>query len=70
MPHAFIRYRLPEEQAEYNAAMQGVAAKSTIWDVDQYCRGLLKHGTISDETARHFERIREMLRARPELLND
>ena len=70
MPHAFIRYRLPEEQTEFNAAMQGGAAKSTIWDVDQYCRGLLKHGEPSEETRRHLEEIREMLRERPGLLDD
>jgi hypothetical protein len=70
MPHVILRYRLPDEQVEFNAAMQGREAKDTIWEVDQYCRGLLKHGTISDETASHLEHIREMLRERPELLDD
>lgn len=70
MPHVIIRYRLPDEQAELNAAMQGQAAKSTIWDVDQYCRNLLKHGEPSEETRRHLEEIREMLRDTPGLLDD
>jgi hypothetical protein len=70
MPHVILRYRLPDEQVEFNAAMQGRDAKIVIWEVDQYCRGLLKHGTISDETAKHLEHIREMLREKPELLND
>ena len=56
--------------AELDAAMQGGAAKSTIWEVDQYCRGVLKHGEPSDETARHLERIRDMLRDKPGLLDD
>jgi hypothetical protein len=30
----------------------------------------LKHGEPSEETAKHLEHIREMLRERPELLND
>jgi hypothetical protein len=68
--HVFLRYRLPDEQADFDAAMQGRDAKIVIWEIDQYCRGLLKHGTISDETAKHLEHIREMLRERPELLND
>ena len=70
MPHVIIRFRLPEDQGDFDAAMQGRDAKIAIWEIDQYCRGLLKHGTISDETAKHLEHIREMLRERPELLDD
>jgi len=29
MPHVILRYRLPDEQAELNAAMQGGDAKVT-----------------------------------------
>ena len=70
MPHVILRFRLPDEQPEYNAAMQGVAAKSAIWDVDQHCRSILKHGEPSEETRRHLEEIRNMLRERPGLLDD
>ena len=70
MPHVILRYRLPDEQVELNAAMQGRDAKSAIWGVDQYCRGVLKHGEPSEETRRHLEEIREMLRERPGLLDD
>ena len=68
--HAILRFRLPDEQAEFDAAMQGREAKSVIWAVDQHCRSILKHGEPSEETRRHLEEIREMLRERPELLND
>ena len=70
MPHVILRYRLPEEQHEFTAAMQGADAKSAIWQVDQYCRGILKHGEPSAETRRHLEEIRETLRERPGLLDD
>jgi hypothetical protein len=70
MPHVILRYRLPDEQVELNAAIQGGDAKATIWQVDQYCRGLLKHGEPSEETRQHLEHIREMLRDRPGLLED
>lgn len=70
MPHVILRYRLPEEQVEYNAAMQGSAAKAAIWEVDQYCRTILKHGEPSDDERRHLDRIRDMLRERPGLLDD
>lgn len=70
MPHVILRYRLPDEQVELNAAIQGGDAKATIWQVDQYCRGLLKHGAPSEETRQHLERIRDILRERPGLLDD
>jgi len=70
MPHAFIRYRLPEEQTEYNAAMQGGAAKATLWAVDQHCRSILKHGEPSEETREHLEHIRQLIGETPGLLDD
>jgi hypothetical protein len=70
MPHVIIRYRLPDEQPELTAAMQGAEAKGVIWSVDQHCRSILKHGEPSEETRRHLEEIREMLRERPGLLDD
>jgi hypothetical protein len=70
MPHVIIRFRLPDEQVEFNAAMQGREAKGVIWEVDQYCRSILKHGEPSAETRQHLEQIRELLRERPGLLDD
>ena len=70
MPHVILRFRLPDEQPELNAAMQGRKAKATLWAVDQHCRSILKHGEPSAETRRHLEEIREMLRERPGLLDD
>ena len=68
--HVIIRFRLPDEQPELNAAMQGRAAKIAIWNVDQYCRGIVKHGEPSDETRRHLDEIRDLLREHPGLLDD
>ena len=70
MPHVTIRFSLPDEQVELNAAMQGRDAKSTIWEVDQYCRGIIKHGSQGDLVAMHLETIRDILRERPGLLDD
>jgi hypothetical protein len=70
MPHVILRFRLPDEQVELNAAMQGRDAKSTIWEVDQYCRGIIKHGSQGDLVAMHLETIRDILRERPGLLDD
>jgi hypothetical protein len=70
MPHVILRYRLPDEQHELNAAMQGREAKAALWAVDQHCRSMLKHGEPSEETRQQLEQIREMLRERPGLLDD
>ena len=70
MPHVILRFRLPDEQPELTAAMQGRDAKAMLWLVDQHCRSILKHGEPSEETRQQLEHIREMLRDRPGLLDD
>jgi hypothetical protein len=70
MPHVILRFRLPDEQPELTAAMQGRDAKGAIWSVDQYCRNILKHGEPSAEVRKHLEWIRDMLRDKPGLLDD
>jgi hypothetical protein len=70
MPNVIIRFRLPSEQTEFTAAMQGRDAKAAIWLVDQHCRSILKHGEPSAETRQHLDEIREILRERPGLLDD
>ena len=62
MPTVTIRYTLPEEQGDYDAARLGRQMVSTIWEIDQRCRSLLKHGEPSEETAALAEEIRAMLR--------
>jgi hypothetical protein len=62
MPTLTIRYRLPEEQAEYEAARLGTAMAATLWEIDQRCRSLVKHGEPSEETARLAEEIRQIIR--------
>ena len=62
MPTVTIRYRLPDEQHEYDCARVGQAACGTLWDIDQRCRALLKHGDPSEETARLAEELRQIIR--------
>ena len=62
MPTVTLRYRLPDEQADYDAARLGRDACAALWDIDQRCRALLKHGEPSDETAALAEEIRQMIR--------
>jgi hypothetical protein len=62
MPIATLRFTLPEEQADFDAARLGQRMVATIWEIDQRCRSLLKHGEPSSETGRLAEEIRQMLR--------
>ena len=61
MPIAILRFTLPEEEAEFRTAQQGRAAKSTLWDIDQRLRSLLKHGDPSEGTASLAEEISGMI---------
>ena len=61
MPLVTVQYRLPDEEHEYLAAMQGVAALAVLHDIDQHCRNLVKHGTPSEETETLAEHIRQLI---------
>jgi hypothetical protein len=60
---ATLSYTLPDEQGEYDAARLGRQALATLWEIDQHCRSLIKHGEPSDETRRLAEEIRAMIPA-------
>ena len=62
MPIATIRYRLPDEQHDYDCARLGRDACAALWDIDQRCRALLKHGEPSEGEERLAEEIRQMIR--------
>ena len=62
MPIATLRFTLPDEQADYDAARLGRQMVAVIWEIDQRLRSLVKHGEPSEETARLAEEIRQMIR--------
>jgi hypothetical protein len=70
MPTATLRYTLPDEQAEFDAARTGAEARRVLWDIDQHCRSILKHSDPSAETAALAEEIRRMIADSPEGLLD
>jgi hypothetical protein len=61
MPHVLIRFRLPEEQSEFETAIQGGRARSALWDIDQACGSLLAHGEPTTAEAALAERIRALI---------
>jgi hypothetical protein len=62
MPTVTLRYSLPDEQHEFDAARLGAAACGCLWDIDQRLRALLKHGDPSEAEARLAEELRQMIR--------
>ena len=61
MPRLTITYQLPDEQAEFDAARLGRAALTTLWQIDQHCRSVVKHGEPTPEERRLAEDIRAMI---------
>jgi hypothetical protein len=60
-PVATLRFTLPDEQGDYDAARLGGKALLTLWEIDQRCRSLLKHGDPTPETRKLAEEIRGMI---------
>ena len=63
MPTVTIRYTLPDEQGDFDAARLGRAALTALWGIDQRCRSLLKHGEPSEAERRLAKEIRAMIPA-------
>lgn len=62
MPTVTIRYRLPDEQADYDAARLGSQMASLLWDIDQHCRKVVKHEMEpSEDRVRLAKEIRQMI---------
>jgi hypothetical protein len=60
---ATLSFTLPEDQGHYDAARFGRAALSTLWEIDQHLRSLVKHGDPSPDVQELAETIRKMIPA-------
>ena len=58
---AILKFTLPKDQAEYDAARLGGEAMQVLWQIDQTCRSLCKHGQPTEAEAALAKRIREMI---------
>ena len=63
MPKLTLTYQLPDEQSDFDAARLGRQALTTLWEIDQRCRSLLKHGEPTEPEERLAEQIRAMIPA-------
>lgn len=65
MPTATLRFTLPDEQAEFEAAREGAAARALLWQIDQHCRSVMKYGEPQPETRVLADAIRQMILNEP-----
>lgn len=64
---AQLIFNLPEEQEEFNDAINGNAFKAVIWELDQFLRSQIKHGDLKDDVHEKVQEIRDQLHS---ILND
>jgi hypothetical protein len=58
---AILKFTLPDDQPDFDAARLGRAALVALWEIDQHCRSLLKHGDPSEDAAALADAIRGMI---------
>lgn len=63
MPTATLTFDLPDEQGDFDAALAGSKALLALWEIDQRCRSLLKHGEPSMAEAELAKDVRAMIPA-------
>lgn len=60
---ATLKYNLPDEQSDFNLAVNGFKWHLVAWDLDQYFRTRLKYEEgISDQAYEAVEQARDKLR--------
>jgi hypothetical protein len=55
---AKLTFNLPEDQAEFDFAVQGSNMYSALWDISQELRTLWKYEELTDEEFKIVEKIR------------
>ena len=58
---AILKFTLPAEQAEYDAARLGSEAMQVLWQIDQHCRSRIKYGEPTADEVHALEFIRAMI---------
>ena len=60
---AILKFSLPEEQGEFDAARLGREALATLWEIDQHCRSRVKYGEPTPAERELAEEIRRLIPA-------
>ena len=56
---ATLEFNMPEDQVEFDFAMQGSKMYSALWDISQELRTLWKYEELNDDEWKMVERIRD-----------
>ena len=59
---AILEFDLPEDNHDFQAAINGENYKSAIWQFDQLLRSEMKYKELSDETSQALDYCRKELR--------
>jgi hypothetical protein len=62
---AILEFNLPEDQSDFDLAVNGVKAQATLWEMDQWLRAQYKYmpdDEYSKDKYETFEKCREQLR--------
>lgn len=59
---AILEFNLPEQNEEFQAAINGLNYKSAIWDFDQWLRSEMKYKELSKDVYKGYETCRKELR--------
>jgi hypothetical protein len=60
--NGILEFNLPEENDDFQAALNGHNYKSAIWDFDQLLRSEMKYKELSEETYQAYKWCRQELR--------
>lgn len=61
MPRATLTYDLPDDHAEFRAAIAGREALAVLHDIDRLCRDKLKHGELPEAVKAIVQQIRDLI---------
>lgn len=56
---ATLKFNLPEDQADFDFAIQGSNMYSALWDISQELRTLYKYEELDEKEWKMVERIRD-----------
>jgi len=62
---AILKFNLPEDQQDFDLAVNGAKAQSTLWEMDQWLRAQYKYMSdeeYSEDKYETFEKCRDQLR--------